>query len=347
MMNDYFCVLPFFGAEYRRQEKFTPCCLLDLSKQTVESVREEMLQKKRPDACKKCWKLEDIGQESDRQIKNKAFDFYSDTDINIIEKNCIKQKYSKKIIKLYTSNLCNSTCFTCGSTASSAWNALEKKQIPLTKINKSQLDFDYANITMLSFVGGEPLYEKTNFEILNELLNHNNDTCFISFVTNGSMPLTDHQIDILSKFKNLNICLSIDGIESRFEYMRFPLKWDNLISNIKLFKNIGANISASYTISNLNLFYYSETVKWFEEQNISHNHILVSFPLYLNPGNLNQEQKLKILENNKTHVNTVKRFLNNGTYSDMLYAQFIQEIQRQDQLKKINIDDYMPELKIL
>lgn len=345
-MNDYFCVLPFFGAEYRHQEEFTPCCLLDLSKQTIESVREEMLKKKRPEACKKCWRLEHIGHESDRQIKNKSFDFYSDTDINIIEKNCTEQKFSKKIIKIYTSNLCNSTCFTCGPTNSTAWNALEKKQIPLTKINKSQLDFDYANITMLSFVGGEPLYEKTNFEILNELLNHNNNGCFISFVTNGSVPLTDDQINILSKFKNLNICLSIDGIESRFEYMRFPLQWDNLLSNIKLFQNLGINISASYTISNLNLFYYSETVNWFKEQCIPHNHILVNFPLYLNPGNLNEKQKTKILENNLTHVNSIKEFLNTGTYSDMLYTQFIQEIKRQDQLKKININDYMPELKI-
>jgi hypothetical protein len=158
--------------------------------------------------------------------------------------------------------------------------------------------------------------------------------------------LTDHQIKILSNFKNLNICLSIDGIESRFEYMRFPLKWDNLLSNIKLFRNIGADISASYTISNLNLFYYSETVKWFKEQCIPHNHILVRFPLHLNPGNLNEEQRLKILENNAHHVNTIKEFLNNGTYSNMLYSQFVQEIQRQDQLKKININNYMPELKI-
>jgi hypothetical protein len=345
-MNDYFCVLPFFGAEYGRKEGFTPCCLLDLSKQTIESVREDMLKKQRPDACKKCWQLEDNGHESDRQIKNKSFDFYSDKDINIIEKNCIEQNYSKKIIKIYTSNLCNSTCFTCGPTSSSAWNALEKKQIPLTKINKSELDFDYANITMLSFVGGEPSYEKTNFEILNELLNHNNNNCFISFVTNGSVALTDHQIKILSNFKNLNICLSIDGIESRFEYMRFPLKWDNLLSNIKLFKNIGANISASYTISNLNLFYYSETIKWFQEQCIPHNHILVSYPNYLNVGNVSAEHKEKILANNPEHTNTIQAFINNGTYSNILYDQFIQEIQRQDQLKKININNYMPELKI-
>ena len=345
-MNDYFCVMPFFGAEYTVRPECVPCCLLDLSTQNIESVKQQMLEKKRPAACKKCWTLEDNGNESDRQLKNKAFDFYSDTDINIIEENCSKQNYSKKIIKLYTSNLCNSTCFTCIPEASSAWGALEKKQIPLKKVSTSKLDFNCADITMLSFVGGEPLYEKTNFEILLKLINQGNDSCFISFVTNGSVELNDQQIEVLSKFKNLNICLSIDGIESRFEYMRFPLKWDKLISNIKLFRQINSNVSASYTISNLNLFYYTETVNWFKEQAIPHNHNLVSHPIYLNPGNLAEEQKLRILENNPTHINTITEFFKNGTYSTDLYKKFIQEIQRQDQLKKININNYMPELKI-
>jgi hypothetical protein len=128
--------------------------------------------------------------------------------------------------------------------------------------------------------------------------------------------------------------------------MRFPLKWDKLISNIKLFRQINSNVSASYTISNVNLFYYTETVNWFKEQAIPHNHNLVSHPIYLNPGNLAEEQKLRILENNPTHINTITEFFKNGTYSTDLYKKFIQEIQRQDQLKKININNYMPELKI-
>jgi organic radical activating enzyme len=344
-MTDYFCVLPFFGAEYTADQKTVPCCLMDLSKQSVDSIRQDMLEKRKPVACKKCWDLEDAGHESDRQLKNRTFDYYSDTDIRVIEENCVEQNYSKKIIKLYTSNLCNSTCFTCEPASSSSWNALRKKQIPLKIINKSQLDFDYTDINMLSFVGGEPLYEKRNFDVLTELINHGNDSCFVSFVTNGSVEFTNQQIEILSKFKNLNICLSIDGIESRFEYMRFPLKWSKLISNIQIFRQLTPNISASYTISNLNLFYYSETINWFQEQKIPHNHNLVNRPNHLNPGNLNDAAKSRALENNKEYTTIVQEFINSGVYSESLYEKFLLEIQQQDQLKKISIKDYMPELK--
>jgi hypothetical protein len=76
-------------------------------------------------------------------------------------------------------------------------------------IMKQEIEkINWKDIKQLSFVGGEPLLEKLNFEILQRLIESHNTNCFISVVTNGSCELTSTQFQILSKFKNLNICLT-------------------------------------------------------------------------------------------------------------------------------------------
>jgi len=332
-MNNYFCVLPFYSKELNHNIN-TPCCLLP-NDSNVQNIQQEMLNGQRPSACKKCWSLEDQGKKSDRQIKNESFDYYTNKDINQIEEDCRNGKFSTQIIKLYTSNLCNSTCVTCNSSASSAWATLNKEKT-FQILPDNQLDsIDYKNLVMLSFVGGEPLIEKKNFWVLEQLIEHNNTNCFISFVTNSSIELNPKQKDILSKFKKVNICLSIDGIESRFEYMRYPLSWNVLLENLKFFRSLNFNVSVSYVISNVNALYYNETISWFHKQNLNHNHIIVSHPSYFSPYCL----PLKI----KSDLNNPLIPKTHDSLNNIKFDEAIEEIKRQDQLKKIHIKDYMPE----
>ena len=326
--------MPFYGAEYDPSGFTTPCCLLPKNAD-IKQLQEEMLDNKRPTACQKCWVLEDQDKTSDRQLKNSAFDFYSNKDIRFVEEDCRNGKFSTQIVKLYTSNLCNSTCVTCGPEASTAWATLKKIKT-FIKIDSTILStISVKDIVMLNFVGGEPFYEKKNFELLEQLIFVNNTNCFISFTTNGSSILTDHQKNILSKFKNLNICLSIDGIEKRFEYMRFPLKWHDLLDTIDYFKSINAQLSVSYTISNVNILYYDETVNWFKEKDLQHNHIIVSHPSYFSPDTLpaNVKEQLSNILVLNIHLEQ----------HDTDFVKTCEEIKQQDILKKINIKDYMPE----
>jgi organic radical activating enzyme len=337
--------MPFFGMEYySKSDRVQACCLLP-PKIDIEKVKAEMLDGKRPRECNACWNLEDQNIRSDRQTKNDMMDFYSNRDINLIEEDCKKGNYSKQIIKIPTSDLCNSTCLTCSPLASSAWASLKMSPQKKYIISEEKLyDLDYPNLKTLSFVGGEPLYEKKNFEILQKLIDNKNTNCFISLVTNGSVELTDTQLEILAKFKNINFCVSIDGIESVFEYMRFPLKWDILTKNLEFYKSISPLVSVSYTISNVNIMYYSDTIDWFNKQNLEYNHNIVSFPNYFCPSNLKQTQKIKILEHNPNYINELSNILDMNKYFDnKLYYKFIQEIHTQDILKNISINNYLPE----
>jgi sulfatase maturation enzyme AslB (radical SAM superfamily) len=328
--------MPFFGAEYTPNGYSTPCCLL--AKDTdLQQLRTDMLNQQRSSACQKCWTLEDQGETSDRQLKNSTFDHYSNQDIELIEQDCHAGKFSQKIIKLYTSNLCNSTCVTCAPVASSAWATL--RNVKTFEIIADDLlnTFDYQNFVMLNFVGGEPLYEKQNFAILERLIDAGNSDCFISFTSNGSTELNDKQIAILSQFKNLSINLSIDGVGPVFEYLRYPLKWSTLLDNIKLYRSLGIKLSASFTVSNFNIFYYDQIVAWFKEQGLEYNHNMVTTPSYFSVNALPKGVKDKLT--------TVKDFFAPHTdIDDVNFRRCLSEVTYQDNLKNINIRNYLPDL---
>jgi len=333
-MNNNFCVMPFFGGEYDKSGFITPCCLMKPHK--IDEVRSQMLNNIRPECCKSCWDLEDQSIKSDRQLKNETFDFYENRDINFIFQDCCQGKYSPKIIKLYTSNLCNATCITCGPTASTSWAKLKSIPINLVTMGDDSLNkINFSTITSLSLLGGEPLYDKNILIILQQLLDKNNTSCFISIVTNGSTELTQKHIDILSQFKNLSICVSIDGIGPVFEYLRYPLKWSVLINNIKLFKEFATYVSVSYTISNLNILYYHDTIGWFNQNNLTFNTNIVSHPSYFNVNSLPQSIK-------DQHPELNQFFRPHLPIDDQNFMLAIKEINAQDQLKGLTGANFIP-----
>jgi sulfatase maturation enzyme AslB (radical SAM superfamily) len=335
-MNNYFCVMPFFGAEYDRRGFTTPCCLIEPSAD-IQEIKDNMLSGVRPPACNKCWKLEDQGLTSDRMIKNSSFDYFKDQDIRFIEQDCRLGKFKPQIIKLYTSNLCNSTCVTCSSSASTAWGALTKNK-NLIRIKKEYLaKIDVKDCIMLNFVGGEPLYEPYNFNLLENLIEAGNTNCLISFTTNGSVELSLKQKEILTKFKNIGISISIDGIEDRFEYIRYPLKWELLLKNLRFYKNNNFDVNVSYTISNLNILYYQETIDWFLSQNLNYNHNLVSYPSYFSVNALPESVK-------KQNPSLLDFFNPHTQQDDENFLKFCNEIKKQDAIKGISVTDYLPEL---
>ena len=331
-MNEYYCVMPFFGLELQPGVT-TPCCLLP-NDANISQVQQTMLDGKRPQECRKCWDLEDRGFESDRMIKNKSFDYYTDKDIEFLEQECKDKKFSPQILKIYTSTLCNSTCVTCNPKFSTAWASLKGIPIVNQTINNSRLDtINWEEVKMLSLLGGEPLYEKKNLEILEKLYQVGNHDCFIDVTTNASVKLSDKHLSMLSKFKKVNFCLSIDGIGKEFEYIRYPLKWDAVESNIAEYRKAGISLSISFTISNLNILSYDKITHWFKSNGLPYNYNLVTHPRLFSVNSL-PEQVKQGLPFVRSHQSE------DSGYFDM----FVNELESQDKLKGINVKDYLPEL---
>ena len=349
---DTFCVLPWVGREINFDQLETHCCLLPKD-YNIELIKTEMLEGKKPAACQKCWSLEANDLKSDRQIKNSSLDFYWDRDLASIKQDAIDGKLDRiLILKLYTSNICNATCVSCDPIASSSWSQLMHRMYPIVPLKKYKLvdlekvkdKVDFKELKMLNFVGGEPLYEKKNFEFLEYLCSTGNTDLFISMVTNGSVKLTNKQKQILSKFKNINFSVSIDGTESVFEYLRYPLKWDELNKNLEFFREISNNISSNYTLSNLNILYHTTTVEWFNKNKINYSVNPIYYPSWLQPRALSES--IKTLLKSQLVTNDYNAFIGHKhTEQDQQnFCQMLEQTKLQDTAKKIKMSDYLPEL---
>jgi sulfatase maturation enzyme AslB (radical SAM superfamily) len=193
-------------------------------------------------------------------------------------------------------------------------------------------------------LAGEPLLEPITFEILEKLLESDNTECFVSITTNGSIILNTQKLDMLKKFKKLNINVSVDGLGPVFEYLRYPLNWKEVVENIAVFRTIADTVSVSYTISNLNVLYHRETTKWFHDQNLDYILNPVINPSYFRPGALIDSVKQNILDTQGTTkdldflLNT-----NNSPKDELDFHRMLTEVKLQDSWKNINIKDYLPE----
>jgi sulfatase maturation enzyme AslB (radical SAM superfamily) len=199
---------------------------------------------------------------------------------------------------------------------------------------------DHSRLRAAAFHGGEPFLSSTNFELLEQILNHGNSDCFVSFVTNGSFNLTGQQKHILSKFKKVNFCFSIDGVGPAFEYLRYPLNWSKILDNIKWARDHEIDVSVSYTLSNLNLWYHAQTIAWFRQQGINFLTNLVNDPSHFQPSALPESIKDLITARDPE----IEKLLGQHTDQDAQnYQKFLAEIQKQDRWKGISIRDYLPE----
>ena len=347
-----FCVLPFYGWEYPQN---TPCCIIPgtPTKDQVEQIKSDMLNKKRPSSCQSCYDLEDCGIDSDRLLKNRTLDFYSNQDLQLLFDQAKQGNSSIVHYKIDTSNTCNSTCITCDGFYSTAWSHLKRKNglngHPSWSTKPEEIDtfVNYHTAKSIGFRGGEPFLSQANFYILEKLLEANNHTCFISFTTNGSTMLTDYQKNLLSKFKHVNFCFSIDGIGPVFEYLRYPLSWSTLLENVDYCKNNNIMASANYTISNINIYYHDQTVAWLDQNNISYLIHMVDEPLHFRAGALSKQIKNLVIQKQKDP--RIQKFLSmSSNHDERDFLTFRQEISKQDRWKGINMQDYLPEFaKIL
>jgi len=337
-----FCVLPWYSLELPAN---SPCCLLPKNTNIVQ-VKKDLLNGVKSPACAKCWTLESQNQKSRRQFENEFLDYKLNCDLIKIKQDCIEQKNQTLLYQITTSNLCNQACVSCGSIASSKWAEVERKMgvipVNLTEINLEEADINYSSARRISLLGGEPFFDPKTFTILKKLVEHKNTDCFISIITNGSINLTQTKLDLLSQFTDLNICISIDGIGSVFEYLRWPATWNQVIKNIAHYREITKNISVSYTISSLNIFYHDQTVDWFNQQNLRYNHNIVTNPNWLSLTAMPVELKQLLSKNSfATPWASV-------TGNEISLAEYKNRIQTQDFAKRINIKNYLPEIaKIL
>lgn len=267
----------------------------------------------------KCYKC------SSRQDGSQNIDHNSKADVELDYIN--NPKLTNLHIKF--SNSCNLACRTCDP-ANSNLLAKENKFFNLRQFNSDKsgviqhIDRNSElyksilnNLDTLNFVwfsGGEPLLHEEVWEIL-EILYERGYSKNIGFRvnTNGTIKLTEHRLEILNSFKNLEMHVSMDGFEQFAEYIRTGVVWEKWWQNLLTYKNSLKNdsIFINVTISVFNIHILGQLIKMFYDNGLNVATNMVFNPRPLSIVNLNQRCKDFINEQYKHgHLDEILHFLN-------------------------------------
>ncbi len=277
-----FCSLPWTGFSNDPSGQVRPCCIYQenvtdeqgkpfyiqetsladiLNSKYMKDLRNEFRQGKKPAGCSSCWKDEEFGKKSKREIYLKDVDFSEEP------------KWPKEL-QVIISNTCNLKCRTCAPTHSTLWfqEALDRNRMwmppsPGPIISDSSVFWNerkqwLESVEIIEIVGGEPFLIKGWMDIWTELVKMGRSKSItIQMSTNATIFKPDVVKFLIENFKWVGIGLSIDGVESKFEYLRHPGKWKTTKENLQgyydilksNYPNFGTQIT--HTISWMNLFY--------------------------------------------------------------------------------------------
>lgn len=210
--------------------------------------------------CQSCWNKEALGLTSKRQSDNRIGEVYQ----------AINPNYLK--VDAAIGDMCNAACRTCGPTSSTLWQQ-EQGIIPI-KPEKVEsfwkvIDNHIDCVLQLDFGGGEPWLNDIEQQIaLCQKLIDSGRAKQVKLRYNTNCSLYPKKlIDFFPYFRSVELTLSLDGTEERFEYVRYPLPWSKVYNNVqqlieleKQHKNIV--LTVNYTVSVLTFLYAEKFLEW-------------------------------------------------------------------------------------
>ena len=303
----------FWNSEYMKQSR-------------LKSLNGEEIK-----GCEECYRSEKNGGRSLR--KDLVQIYKGDVDYNdrlrLAAENDGHLDKFPSALELRVGNLCNLKCRMCQPQDSDLINKEYKELISLDNSLSSILpivDFEISDdltnyiesirnnaseIKIIRFSGGEPLINKSFYELLDFLI-QNNHAKDIEFRLNTNLTkMKEETLEKLSKFKKVTIDFSIDGLGSVYEYIRYPMIWDITKSKIGMtyefmskYDNIKMN--ANFTVQIYNIFCMFDLIDFFLSKSVLPILHILQNPSYLNvrnmPDNLKHDVTVKIDETLATIV---------------------------------------------
>jgi len=260
----------------------------------MQSVRTTMLEGKIPASCKKCFDEESRSVVSKRMWETGGW-IQDGIDIEeLVEQTKEDGTVPESLVylDLRLGHTCNLKCIMCSPHDSSMWVADHKKVYPIfqAKELKEQMAWDkdafnnkwhenpdfwkemytqIPNLKQVYFAGGEPLLIKEHKLFLEEIIRQGYaDKILVRYNTNGLL-INDEIIELWEKFKKVKVGFSIDAVDDRNYYIRYPSDWATIESNLHKLDNTPNNIQVSIAtaIQILNIKHLPELAKWKIQQN--------------------------------------------------------------------------------
>lgn len=319
-----FCAQFWTALDITPREGFVrPCCVFKLelenekpplvsnstfdeaiNSETFIEWRRKILAGKTVAGCQHCYTKERDGSVSDRIVYNRAYEaVYGKNPKEVfVEPN--PPKLRPLALSLHLGNMCNLKCRMCGPQASSsiASDSLHRgwavrgfklsgegnyKQSWLT--NHQQLIDRISQVAdslvHLHVSGGEPLIMSNTRKLFEHLVEANNAPNIHLYMPSNGTKIDDKVLSLLSQFKTTNIRLSVDGYQLADEYIRYPSKWNEVMTNIAKLRTLpNVRLSVGFTLSAYNIFEPVKVSRWAIAEGMRFEYGFVENPYFLNPA---------------------------------------------------------------
>lgn len=374
MQSDSFCIRPFAGLEITSQGDFAPCCdynrryegynlkthTIDevLASEEVKQLKQSFLRGEKPDKCHACWRNEANGLDSQRLNSNR--------DYRYILNDIKSAEYSKiQALDLKMGITCNQMCVICDYGSSSMLKDESEaifggvKHIQDWTRDEScwdKLNDHMEHITRIDVYGGEPWLLKNHWKMIDRLIESGkSQDIHINYATNGSI-LDEKILERLQKFRKTSVLFSADGIQSAFEYNRYPGKWNVFEENLntmRQFQNEIEFFAIAYTVSIYSVFNLRKSLEYYTDLGVK-TWINPVNQLWYDPKSLPQKLKQLALEDlNKItdpliHGGGVDGVINNINLpreNISHWREFKRITRMRDEMRNHHIGDFIPELK--
>lgn len=334
-------------------------------------VKDQFLKGDVPPECARCLRDEKQNIKSERQFANQNYGIVGNKPAEYYLKRLEKENLKHpEDYNLDITNLCNLKCQMCSGESSSKLlienNALgiqnlDQKDYDVSdeKLQKLISDIVGNNVTNVTLQGGEPLMNPKIILLLKKLSTKDLASSMSVWITTNGTQHTEKLHDVLSKFKEVKLIFSIDGVGRTNDYLRYPSNWAGIENNVKKFKKLNnATHQISFTVQNLNLLDIANMIKFSNKNKIHLKLNLLFAPGYLQLHVLTKKILKKALDNLETvdHVDTIhvtnfdtiKEKIQSALQDNKLTHNELSTLKeiifKRDSYRKIHIKDYLPEI---
>ena len=367
-----FCYAPWTNIEVSSRGDILPCCKYTTSESDpkfnlnthqfddyyhsdfLKQIKKDFTQNTWPAGCERCRQEEHNNIPSKRQLDQDRWGEHY-------------QKYQLDSDQLLTADLvfgntCNLKCITCASVDSSLWREEYRKiynidhaHMRADRNDLVQLLIDHApNIIHLDLSGGETFLSGVPEQ--KNMLKHYIESgqaskITLHYVTNATIFPDDEWWELWSHFREIDIQLSLDGIQSRYEYIRYPASWtvavDHATQYILKEKQLhNVVLSVSHTVSAYNVFYLDEFFSWCYNQGLPKPYLnRVCNPAHMRPGVWPNKQMIidRLLQSQYQEVRGWVEMIRNVDDSEH-YEEFCQRLHQHDQYRGLDFSKVFPEM---
>lgn len=361
-IKNIFCALPFGHTSIATNGDFSVCCIHETPQEYTVNINENKfdqwntseylsqvrksfrLNQQHP-GCSVCWQKESLGQVSLRTRNQKEYQILGVTD----------QTEFPVDLEIRLGNLCNLKCIMCNETESSGILA---ENIQLGINQHQQKDFQWNETAfehlqeiiasrpkIISIRGGEPFYNKSLLDIIENLPSDTFSQTMLHVSTNATV-WNDRWQSALEKFKLVRLMFSVDAVEELYEYIRFQGHWKETDNNISLMMS-GKNVKSLVhcVVQNLNIQYLGPMIKWAKQKGLYLQLEPLNHPSWLAMANLPDTLKQKAIDHldevltwdlaqhERDFVTVSRTHLVNSTYNHELWQTFQTQIGMRDRLR--------------